>query len=139
MLIEKIQKFDKIFNFNLVQLLFSGNVITIILLLQIVWFIVIVLLLFKSKKTLRTFLNLLFLQFSIIIFMFYHYIHLIKKMLFNFSLIRQLSYEEALYALNSWFVFFSYEIVIGVLSFALIMFIYFRGLRKNEASTRSDL
>ena len=121
-MISRLSEWDKIFNFNFVNLIVTSRLYPFLLILQIIWLIFIAIKIFKHQRSFTIALNLFIYQFTSTILLYIHYLNKLETTLFEYTDSIRFSYKEILITENRWLTFFSYEIILSILSFILIIF-----------------
>jgi hypothetical protein len=113
-------------NFDLGQLVASGQLQLPILIFQICFIIFVLIILFKKTKN-RSIIYLLLsiLQLSVVISMFYHHLNGIKLFEYSSSFGETVYTADVLGGLIRRHAFFSYEMIVGIISFIITIILLY--------------
>jgi hypothetical protein len=111
-------------NFDLGQLVASGQLQLPILIFQIC-FIIFVLIILKTKNRSIIYLLLSILQLSVVISMFYHHLNGIKLFEYSSSFGETVYTADVLGGLIRRHAFFSYEMIVGIISFIITIILLY--------------
>jgi hypothetical protein len=125
MRMENIQKWYQIFNFNLNDLSYSGTSAVMILLIQIIWIIIILYMIIKKKNFKYISINLFSFLFSGVLSMYYNYINKYTTTVLGYNDLLKYTFDDVLYGMKKWMVFFTYELFLCFFIFLLFLYIVF--------------
>lgn len=123
MIVQKIEEWYKIFNFNINYLPVGGISEAFILLIQVIWIIILIYMVIRNKNLKFIVVNLIVFLFSGVLSMYYHYINNYISTVQEYNDLLKYTHDDLLYSMNKWMVFFSYELIFCLSIFLIALYV----------------